>query len=81
MKMPTKQILLTVILAGLFAGLTGCYHNEIAFNRRYLLNPLMDPSKTNNLGSAAVLKTFSAHEIGAAAGTGSSSGTCPTCGG
>jgi len=75
-----RSLSLTLVLM-VFLLASACNHTAIAFNKRYLQDPLMDPAKTSDLGSSAIGKVYSAHEIGASDGVGSSSGTCPTCGG
>lgn len=62
------------------AGFAGCAHEGI-INRRYLLDPTMDPSKTAPLGETLVNDPVSAFDVSAQAGQGSMSGACPTCGG
>jgi hypothetical protein len=65
----------------LLSGLVACSHDPSIINRRYVLDPTMDPAKTQPLGQANVIEAASSYDVSAQAGQAALTGACPTCGG
>lgn len=71
----------------LFAGtmaimmLAACAHDGIIINRRYLLDPTMDPAKTQPLGQSMLHDVVAGYDSSSQASQVSLNGACPTCGG
>ena len=59
----------------------GCVHPKLRFHKKRILDPMMDPAKTEGFHSSMTREPVSLHERGSADVGDSVGGTCPTCGG
>lgn len=62
------------------AGAAGC-HTVKAFEKEYLLSPIMDDKGVSELGCDYSPKMFGKFERLSAGGAGAAGTSCPTCGG
>lgn len=62
-------------------SLSGCVHPMVKFRKARLLDPMMDPAKTEGLHAGFRGEPMRWNERGAGDVGGSLGGTCPTCGG
>jgi hypothetical protein len=73
----------TVILIGMVAWasltLTGCVYPGISLNKGRLLDPTMDPAKTDSLSDWQASWAQSRMERSSITNGGSSGSACPTC--
>ena len=77
-----RTILTTFALSLVIGSSSSCVSpQKIAFNKGKILDPMMDPAKTGGFHSAFRGEPLKGVEHGAAGGSGSAGGSCPTCGG
>lgn len=81
MRLEMRIIARSLYLACFAVCVTGCVTDTSLVNRRYLLDPTMDPAKTTPLGQSVLIETYSKFDVSAQAGQSTLSGACPTCGG
>ncbi len=67
-------------LALLIATLSGCVHPQVKFRKARLLDPMMDPAKTDGLHTTLRNEPGVWNERGTGDVGGSLGGSCPTCG-
>jgi hypothetical protein len=67
----------TVVL--MIAGLTSCVYPGISLNKGRLLDPTMDPMKTDSLSYSVATWPTPRVERSAISSGGSSGSACPTC--
>ncbi len=61
---------------------TGCIHPEVSLRKGRLLDPMMDPAKTQSLASGMTTsEPYTGVEKGASALGGALGASCPSCGG
>ena len=78
----TRAILTVFVVSLTIGGTLSCVSpQKIAFNKGKILDPMMDPAKTGGFHSAFRGEPLKGIEHGAAGGSGSVGGSCPTCGG
>ena len=64
-----------------FELLTSCIHPKIKFQKSRLLDPMMDPAKTQGYYRSFFSEPFQMVEHGSGDLGGAMGGSCPTCGG
>lgn len=75
-----KPLLRLLLAACLLAGLTGCVHPQVKFRKAKLLDPMMDPAKTEGMHTSLRNEPTAWNERGTGDVGGSLGGSCPTCG-
>lgn len=73
-----RFLLVTTAIATLLGG---CVHPKVAFHKAKLLDPMMDPAKTDGLHTAFRAEPQQWNERGGGEVGGALGGSCPTCGG
>lgn len=78
--MPNHKIILATVSLGCL--LTGCIHPEVGLRKNRLLDPMMDPARTQTLSSGMLTsEPYAGVEKGASQLGGSLGASCPSCGG
>lgn len=75
--MPRNWSLLLILTV----ALGGCIHPLVKFRKAKLLDPMMDPAKTEGLHTAYRAEPTVWNERGTGDVGGAIGGSCPTCGG
>jgi len=70
-----------ILIIAVVAATASCVHPMIKFRKHRLLDPAMDPAKTEGFQSSFKTEPQSWIERGSAEGGGAVGGSCPTCGG
>jgi hypothetical protein len=60
--------------------LNACASNEVSLNRRYLLDPTMDPKSTERIGNSLSRSAVDRHDVSSQGSQSTLGGSCPTCG-
>lgn len=73
------RIVLTLLVGML--PLSGCVHPRVKYHKAKLLDPMMDPAKTEGFSSSLKGEPSTWNERGSGEVGGALGGSCPTCGG
>jgi hypothetical protein len=76
-----KTILKRSLLALALLSLAGCIHPMVKFRKAKLLDPRMDPAKTDGFQTTFRQEPMQWNERGSVDVGGALGGSCPTCGG
>lgn len=79
--MKRRLVMISVIMCALCGAMTGCIHEKIKFQKAMLLDPMMDPAKTEGFYRSLLSEPASMVEHGSGTMGEAVGGTCPTCGG
>jgi hypothetical protein len=75
----TLRVFCVTVLLGL--TFTSCIHPKIKFQKAKLLDPMMDPAKTEGFYQSLLNEPASMVEHGTSSVGGAVGAACPTCGG
>jgi hypothetical protein len=75
-----KPILRILLAVCLLSGFSGCVHPQVKFRKAKLLDPMMDPAKTEGMHTSLRNEPTAWNERGTGDVGGSLGGSCPTCG-
>jgi hypothetical protein len=74
--------MLSLLVMGLLVpAAVGCVHPRVKYHKAKLLDPMMDPAKTEGFHASFRAEPMTWNERGTADVGGSLGGSCPTCGG
>ena len=80
MKINKRSYLILVFLSFTILFLSQCIHPKIKFQKAALLDPMMDPAKTEGFYRSFNNEPFNMVEHGTSDPSGAVGGSCPTCG-